>query len=51
MPYAAIDLAIYDMLKTKYIYYQKREPTVTILLSCGAISSFFGQLGFYYNQR
>ncbi len=45
-PYAAIDLGVYDMLKTAYCKaYDTKQPDVTTLLSCGAISSLSGQLG------
>lgn len=45
IPYAAIDLGVFDFLKTLYTTNEKRDPTVFTLLACGAISSTLGQTG------
>ncbi|CAB3398292.1 unnamed protein product [Caenorhabditis bovis] len=50
IPYAGIDLAIYESLKRMYmIYYEKtaNEPGVLALLACGTCSSTCGQLASY----
>jgi len=48
LPYAGIDLAIYESLKRAYL---RREPTdnppVLLLLACGTISSTCGQIASY----
>lgn len=43
IPYAAIDLATYDILKTLYITVTNSEPNVITLLCCGACSGTAGQ--------
>ncbi|UJR25868.1 hypothetical protein I4U23_007218 [Adineta vaga] len=48
VPYAGFDLACYESLKRLYIKtHENRQPPVYIYLSCGAISSFAGQLVTY----
>eukprot|EP00047_Mylnosiga_fluctuans_P013193 m.29998 g.29998 ORF g.29998 m.29998 type:complete len:503 (+) comp4729_c0_seq1:33-1541(+) len=48
MPYAAIDFYVYDTLKEKYIASNPgREPSVLVLMACGATSSSVGQLASY----
>jgi len=47
MPYAAVDLAVYDVLKTLYASRMQHDPGVLTLLCCGAISSTSGQLVSY----
>lgn len=47
IPYAAIDLAIYNTLRDRYIKKNKKDPRPVVLLACGAISSICGQLVSY----
>ncbi|KAJ7372293.1 hypothetical protein OS493_019737 [Desmophyllum pertusum] len=50
IPYAGIDLAIYETLKNFYLNYHKNEsadPGVFLLLACGTASSTCGQLASY----
>ncbi|VDM46495.1 unnamed protein product [Toxocara canis] len=49
IPYAGIDLAIYETLKSLYVKYQHdaTEPGVLALLACGTCSSTCGQLASY----
>ncbi|CAP39734.2 Protein CBR-BUS-18 [Caenorhabditis briggsae] len=50
IPYAGIDLAIYETLKRTYVrYYETNstEPGVLALLACGTCSSTCGQLASY----
>ncbi|ESO06712.1 hypothetical protein HELRODRAFT_64745 [Helobdella robusta] len=49
IPYAGIDLAIYEQLKHWYIekYPDKREPGSLVLLACGTISSSCGAVASY----
>ncbi|EGD73382.1 hypothetical protein PTSG_05077 [Salpingoeca rosetta] len=48
IPYAGIDLAVYEFLKTNYAMSQpNRETNVFVFLGCGAISSMCGQLASY----
>lgn len=52
LPYAGIDLAIYETLKKYYLSRNNREstneqPGVLILLACGTISSACGQIASY----
>eukprot|EP00051_Salpingoeca_urceolata_P028812 m.488136 g.488136 ORF g.488136 m.488136 type:complete len:519 (-) comp25565_c0_seq1:245-1801(-) len=48
IPYAGIDLAVYETLKQTYIReYPDKEPSVMVLLTCGAVSSSCGQLASY----
>lgn len=50
IPYAGIDLAIYETLKNFYLNYHKNEsadPGVFVLLACGTASSTCGQLASY----
>ncbi|KAF8382159.1 hypothetical protein PRIPAC_71301 [Pristionchus pacificus] len=48
IPYAGIDLAIYETLKALYCKHSKAtEPGVLALLACGTCSSTFGQLASY----
>jgi len=47
-PFAAIDLGVYDILKRQYsIKNKNKEPTILVLLACGATSSTCGQLVSY----
>ncbi|CAG7716255.1 unnamed protein product [Allacma fusca] len=45
LPYAGIDLAVYETLKN--IYSDTNQPSVFLLLTCGTVSSACGQLASY----
>lgn len=49
IPYAGIDLAIYETLKKSYMeqYSDGRNPSVLAIIACGAFSSSCGQLASY----
>ncbi|KAK3586972.1 hypothetical protein CHS0354_026687 [Potamilus streckersoni] len=48
IPYAGIDLAIYETLKKFYMSKNKdKDPGIFVLLGCGTISSTCGQLASY----
>uniref|UniRef100_A0A7N8XYM6 EF-hand domain-containing protein n=1 Tax=Mastacembelus armatus TaxID=205130 RepID=A0A7N8XYM6_9TELE len=50
IPYAGIDLAVYETLKNSYLQQygtNSTEPNVLVLLACGATSSTCGQLASY----
>ncbi|KAI5640304.1 mitochondrial carrier protein domain-containing protein [Phthorimaea operculella] len=50
VPYAGIDLAVYETLKKKYISkYQKQneQPGMLLLLACGSVSCTLGQVCSY----
>lgn len=48
IPYAGIDLAIYETLKLFYMKrYKDQDPNVFVLLACGTTSSTCGQLASY----
>eukprot|EP00102_Acyrthosiphon_pisum_P004332 XP_001947794.1 PREDICTED: calcium-binding mitochondrial carrier protein SCaMC-1-B-like [Acyrthosiphon pisum] len=49
LPYAGIDLAVYETLKNKYItsHNDSEKPGVPLLLACGTISSTCGQVCSY----
>uniref|UniRef100_A0A667WP29 Calcium-binding mitochondrial carrier protein SCaMC-1-like n=1 Tax=Myripristis murdjan TaxID=586833 RepID=A0A667WP29_9TELE len=50
IPYAGIDLAVYESLKTTWLSYYAKDtanPGVLVLLGCGTISSTCGQLASY----
>jgi len=49
IPYAGIDLAVYETLKKAYVkrHPNKAEPGILALLLCGTISSTAGQLTSY----
>lgn len=48
LPYAGIDLAVYETLKKKYLaHYQQETPSFWVLLTCGSISSTLGQVCSY----
>ncbi|XP_028408332.1 calcium-binding mitochondrial carrier protein SCaMC-2-like [Dendronephthya gigantea] len=50
IPYAGIDLAVYETVKQSWLNYHKNEsadPGVLVLLACGTISSTCGQLASY----
>jgi len=50
LPYAGIDLAVYETLKKLYLRQEDRatrEPPILLLLGCGTISSACGQIASY----
>ncbi|KAF7661784.1 hypothetical protein LDENG_00254360 [Lucifuga dentata] len=50
IPYAGIDLAVYESLKNTWLSYYAKDsanPGVLVLLGCGTISSTCGQLASY----
>lgn len=48
IPYAGIDLAVYETLKKKYLSNHKTEqPSFWLLLGCGSVSSTLGQVCSY----
>lgn len=48
IPYAGIDLAVYETLKNKYLrQYEKEQPSFVVLLACGSASSTLGQVCSY----
>lgn len=48
LPYAGIDLAVYETLKKKYIStHENKQPSFWLLLACGSASSTLGQVCSY----
>lgn len=50
VPYAGIDLAVYETLKRKYLKKHEHDgerPSFLVLVGCGAVSSSLGQLCSY----
>ncbi|KAG4071659.1 hypothetical protein HA402_011813 [Bradysia odoriphaga] len=48
IPYAGIDLAVYETLKKKYLnHHQSEQPSFWLLLGCGSVSSTLGQVCSY----
>lgn len=48
IPYAGIDLAVYETLKKKYLSHNNTEqPSFWLLLGCGSVSSTLGQVCSY----
>lgn len=48
IPYAGIDLAVYETLKKKYLSnHTDQVPQIWLLLACGSISSTLGQFCSY----
>ncbi|KAG8178511.1 hypothetical protein JTE90_005405 [Oedothorax gibbosus] len=49
IPYAGIDLGIYETLKRHYIHLhpERADPGVLVLLGCGTVSSSCGQIASY----
>lgn len=50
IPYAGIDLAVYETLKNSYLQQygtNSSDPGVLVLLACGTVSSTCGQLASY----
>uniref|UniRef100_A0A8C5GBL6 Calcium-binding mitochondrial carrier protein SCaMC-1-like n=1 Tax=Gouania willdenowi TaxID=441366 RepID=A0A8C5GBL6_GOUWI len=50
IPYAGIDLAVYESLKNSWLSYHPKDsanPGILVLLGCGTISSTCGQLASY----
>lgn len=44
IPYASIDLAVYNTMRDSYIKKNTKDPGPIVLLMCGAVSSVCGQL-------
>jgi hypothetical protein len=48
IPYAGIDLAVYETLKKKYLsMHNQTTPSIWVLLACGSASSTLGQVCSY----
>ncbi|XP_018022019.1 calcium-binding mitochondrial carrier protein SCaMC-1 isoform X3 [Hyalella azteca] len=49
IPYAGIDLAVYETLKKRYAQLSpgQKDPSVFVIIGCGALSSTCGQLASY----
>uniref|UniRef100_A0A6A7FTU7 Calcium-binding mitochondrial carrier protein SCaMC-1-like isoform X3 n=1 Tax=Hirondellea gigas TaxID=1518452 RepID=A0A6A7FTU7_9CRUS len=49
IPYAGIDLAVYETLKRRYAQRHpgQKEPSVLVIITCGAVSSSCGQIASY----
>ena len=49
LPYAGIDLAVYETLKKKYLqtHHSDEQPSFYLLLACGSASSTLGQVCSY----
>lgn len=48
IPYAGIDLAVYETLKKKYLsHHETEQPSFWVLLACGSASSTLGQVCSY----
>lgn len=49
VPYAGIDLAVYETLKKKYLaqHTEQEAPQIWLLLACGSVSSTLGQVCSY----
>lgn len=48
IPYAGIDLAVYETLKNQYFsQYENKQPSFWVLLACGSVSSTLGQVCSY----
>lgn len=48
IPYAGIDLAVYETLKNKYLrQHENEQPSFMLLLACGSASSTLGQVCSY----
>jgi solute carrier family 25 phosphate transporter 23/24/25/41 len=47
IPYAGIDLAVYETLKNMYQSHVSQEPSWLVPLACGTVSSTCGQLASY----
>ncbi|XP_040153365.1 calcium-binding mitochondrial carrier protein SCaMC-2-B isoform X2 [Anopheles arabiensis] len=48
IPYAGIDLAVYETLKKKYLsHHETEQPSFWLLLACGSASSTLGQVCSY----
>lgn len=43
VPYAAVDLGVFNTLKDTYLSYAGKPPSAMIMLACGAISGICGQ--------
>ena len=50
IPYAGIDLAVYETLKKKFAQQhasEKKESSIFVIIGCGALSSTCGQIASY----
>jgi solute carrier family 25 phosphate transporter 23/24/25/41 len=47
IPYASIDLAVFNTLRDLYVEQYSTDPTTMTLLGCGAFSGICGQLVSY----
>lgn len=49
IPYAGIDLAVYETLKKRYLaeHAEQGAPPIYLLLACGSASSSLGQIASY----
>jgi solute carrier family 25 (mitochondrial phosphate transporter), member 23/24/25/41 len=47
LPYSAVDLTVYSILKEVYVTHSSQEPGIGTLLLCGAVSTTCGQLCTY----
>ena len=49
IPYAGIDLAVYETLKKRYALMSpgEKDPSVLVIIGCGALSSSCGQMASY----
>ena len=49
LPYAGIDLAVYETLKKKFAQNRpgEKESSVFVIIGCGALSSSCGQVASY----
>jgi len=47
IPYASVDLAVYNALKDEYCERYATDPSVMTLLACGSVSSISGQIVSY----
>ncbi|XP_013771827.2 calcium-binding mitochondrial carrier protein SCaMC-2-like [Limulus polyphemus] len=49
LPYAGIDLAVYETLKKMYLrqHFKQEDPGILVFLACGTISSSCGQIASY----
>lgn len=48
LPYAGIDLAVYETLKKVYLRREpQKDPPILVVLACGTVSSTCGQMASY----
>jgi len=51
IPYASVDLAVYNALKDEYCERYSTDPSIMTLLACGSVSCISGQIVSYPLQR